>query len=154
MKKNIIQIFIYGSLIFLIIALIKADYLKIPYIKNFNSLIYSFILLFSGFIFNGLSWGKLLKNNYKQIKTSDAISSVGLFIFGKYIPGKLWIILGMSEIISKKYNLPRKDIATLSLTAQFISIWVSLIIGSLGLIFIKSFKAYSIIIIVFYWSLV
>ncbi len=149
MKKYIAQIFIYLSIIFLLIALVKADYLKIPDIKNFNSLIYSFILLFSGFIFNGLSWGKLLKTNYKSIKNKDSLSSVGLSVFGKYIPGKLWVILGRSEIISKKYYLPRKDITTLSLTAQFISIWMGLIIGSLGLIFIKSFKAYSILIIVF-----
>jgi glycosyltransferase 2 family protein len=149
MKKYLVHIFIYVSIVFLTLALIKADYLSVPEIKNAKTLILSIILLFSGFLVNGLSWGKLLKNNYKQIKTSDAISSVGLSIFGKYIPGKLWVILGRSEIISKKYNLPRKDIASLSLIAQFITIWFGLILGAFGLILTNNFNSYSLIIIIF-----
>ncbi len=55
MKKGWHNYLIYISLVFLILALIKADYLKIPVIHSRLLLLASFSLLFVGFIVNTVS---------------------------------------------------------------------------------------------------
>lgn len=140
--KNWFKYFFYISIIFLIIALYRADYLKIPIIYNRFDLGFSFLLLFAGFIFNALSWTKVIKQANYKISNRNGIASLGLSIFGKYIPGKLWIILGRAEYISKKYDIPRKNTSSLSLNTQFISLWVGLFLGTIGLLLISKLDIY------------
>ncbi len=137
--KKYYNYFVYVSILFLIIGLIKANYLKIPIIESYFYLSLSIIFVFAGFFFDSFAWYKVIKaGGYKMIKISDCVASVGLSIFGKYVPGKIWIIMGRSAYLAKKYGLNEKDTAFYSLNTQFISLWVGLFIGSIGIIFIKS----------------
>lgn len=134
--KKWFKYFVYLSIIFLIIGLVKADYLVIPKIENFTFLILSIICVFTGFFFDSFAWYKTLKaGGYNQVKLQDCIAGMGLSIFGKYIPGKIWLIVGRSAYIAKRYDLPEKDTTAFSLNAQFISLWVGLLIGSIGIFF-------------------
>ncbi len=147
MKNIYIKIFIYISIIFLIITLIKEDFLKKPIIYEPVKIYISLILLFLGFIMDGVAWQKTLRKAKYETSVKHGIISFGLSVFGKYIPGKLWVILGRSEYISKKYELPRKDVALISINAQFISLWTGLLLGTLGVIFINKFGIYALSII-------
>jgi len=144
MKKSFFKWFIYISILFLIIILIKANYLKKPNIYSHFYIFCSFIFLFLGFISDGISWRQILKEAKYEITIQNGIISLGLSIFGKYIPGKIWLILGRAEYISANYNLPRKDISSLSLNAQFISLWTGLILGAIGVITINELGVYGI----------
>ncbi|MCF8396282.1 MAG: flippase-like domain-containing protein [Bacteroidales bacterium] len=145
MKIGWFKIFFYASLLFLAVALYRNDYLKIPVIHNWFFVIVSFILLFLGFILNGISWSCVLRKRCYPIKIKIGLISVGLSVFGKYIPGKLWVILGRAEFISKECGYNRKPISALSFNAQFISIWTGLLLGTFGLILNNKIEVYGIV---------
>lgn len=142
--KNWFKYFIYISIIFLTIFLIKTDHLKIPEITSFPYLFTSLFLLLTGFLFWGISWGVTLNKYDYNIKLLDGIISCGLSIFGKYIPGKVWTIIGRSGYINKKYSYSQKDLSIISLTAQFIELWTGLSLGTIGLFLFGGIKLYGI----------
>jgi uncharacterized membrane protein YbhN (UPF0104 family) len=76
------------------------------------------------------------------VPIKDSIISHGLSIFAKYIPGKVWIIMGRAEYVAKKHQLSRKDMASLSLDAQLLALWAALMLGTLGMIWIDSINLY------------
>lgn len=132
--KKAFNIFIYISLIFLVYALYKADYLVVPKIYNYFYLFIAIILCFVGFIFDAYAWKKAL-NSYKyKASYNDAVSGMGLSIFGKYIPGKIWVIAGRAAYISNKYDYSFKSISAISFNAQFIVLWTGLLVGAIGII--------------------
>jgi len=146
--KKRFKYFIYISLIFLVIALIKADYLVIPKIYSYFYLVLSIIFLFIGFIFNCISWKEVLNKADLKINLKNSIASVGLSIFCKYIPGKIWTIVGKADYIAGKNNCSVKKISSLSLNAQFITLWVGLILGEIGLFLLKGLKIWESIILI------
>jgi uncharacterized membrane protein YbhN (UPF0104 family) len=125
--------FIYLSLLFLTVGLYNANYLKVPQIFSLPVLIASFIFLFAGFITNTISWKQILKKSNFPVALSECLAGVGLSIFGKYIPGKIWMIVGRAAYITEKNHLPLGTLSAISLNAQFIALWLGLIFGLIGL---------------------
>jgi uncharacterized membrane protein YbhN (UPF0104 family) len=126
--------FIYISLVFLLVALYRADYLVVPKIGNIPLFIFSILVLLSGFLSDAWGWQTALKKINVRVKFSDAIASFGLSVFGKYIPGKVWIIAGRAAYISKRYkNVSETDVLSVSFITQFVSLWVGLIYGAVAL---------------------
>jgi uncharacterized membrane protein YbhN (UPF0104 family) len=140
--KNWFRYIFYASLIFLVVALIRADYLVIPHIHDYPKLAVSLVLLFLGFLINGMSWARVVRRAGFKVSDSEGIASTGLSIFGKYIPGKIWIIMGRAEYLSKKHGYPRKDLGSYSFDAQFIALWAALLLGTIGMFSVKSFDLY------------
>ena len=96
------------------------------------------MLLMCGFLFDAKSWQNILQKNGYPIKYLDAFSSSGLSIFTKYIPGKIWTILGRATYISEKYSIKTVDTSTASLQAQLLSLWSGTLIALLSLIGYKT----------------
>ncbi|MEN8227833.1 MAG: lysylphosphatidylglycerol synthase domain-containing protein [Bacteroidota bacterium] len=148
--KNWFRYIFYASLIFLVIALIRADYLVIPHVYNYTKLTVSFLLLFLGFLLNAMSWTKALKQADYAITESDGMASQGLSIFAKYIPGKIWVIMGRAEYLAKTYGISRKDLGSLSFDAQFIALWSALLLGTIGMISIHSINLYGLSVLILF----
>lgn len=148
--KKYFKYFIYVSIIFLVIALYKANYLKTPEITSLTFVILSVVFLASGFIFDAISWKKTL--DVMQFKTpiKYAIISIGLSIFGKYIPGKIWLIAGRSSYIASKLKYSEKDLLSVSVITQIISLWIGLLFGMFGLILLKDIMLYGTIAFIFW----
>lgn len=142
-KINYFKLLIYVSIVFLIYSLYRADYLIIPEISSYSYLVLAFVFLWLGFIIDGMSWWLALKTNGYKLPLRFGIAAQGLPVFGKYIPGKLWTIMGRAEYIATKFDIPRKELNLLSLSAQFASILSGLILGSFSLIFIPELRIYS-----------
>jgi len=121
------------SLVFLAIALYKADYLKLPQISSYSVLIISFIFLFGGFISDAISWKQILKHSNYHVDLGECLAGVGLSIFGKYVPGKIWTIVGRAAYVAEKNHYPLSKLSAISLNAQFIALWLGLIFGAIGL---------------------
>ena len=136
------RILFYLSLIFLVIALVRADYLVIPVIHRGGFLAVSVVLLFAGFLLSAVAWTVVVRQSGHRIHLKDGIASMGLSIFGKYIPGKVWVIMGRSEYLARKYNVSRKDMASFSFDAQFLALWVALLLGTAGMVAIGSVNIY------------
>lgn len=143
MKRVWYKYLIYISLVFLVIALIKADYLKVPVIYSKYDLLFSFLLLFMGFFANAVAQQQLLAKSGYPISIYHSISMVGLTIFGKYIPGKMWMVLGKAAYIADRSNYQLVTLSVLFVRAQFIAIWCGLILGSIGLIINNAFDSLS-----------
>ncbi len=142
--KNWFRYIFYASLIFLVIALVKADYLVIPRIFDPVKLIISLLLMFAGFLLNALSWPQVLRHTPCKVNDREGIASHGLAIFGKYIPGKFWVIMGRAEYLARRTGHSRKDLGSLSLDAQFIALWAALLLGTIGMISVKGINLYGI----------
>jgi len=62
----------------------------------------------------------------------------GLNIFGKYIPGKMWMVMGNAVYVSEKCGYPLTQLSILFFRSQIIGLWCGLILGIIGLILINS----------------
>jgi len=140
--------FVYISLIFLIYGLYKANYLVIPDIVSPYALLLSLIFLFAGFIMNALSWRQVLKVNSHNVSVCDSITSIGLSVFGKYIPGKVWLIVGRAAFIAGKYKLSTPKLSSLSLNTQLIILWLGLMFGATGLLILRGIKSFGWLILI------
>ena len=140
MKNPWYKYFVYLSLGFLAVALYKADYLRIPHISHPSYLIPAFLFLFAGFVGTGISWCKILLRADYAIDLSECMAGVGLTIFGKYIPGKFWMILGRATYAADGKQKTLGKLSAVSLNAQIITIWIGLVMGSTGLFAVEDMQ--------------
>ncbi|MEX0773460.1 MAG: hypothetical protein WEB89_12410 [Balneolales bacterium] len=140
MKNRLFNVLIYISLIFLVIALYTADYLVIPRIYSHLNLLISFFLLFAGYLAYVACWDKILKINHIRVGFGAHLAGNGLSVFGKYIPGKVWVLLGRSAYINQHHGVELGEGTLLSFKAQLISIWTGLFIGLFGYLLASSFS--------------
>jgi glycosyltransferase 2 family protein len=129
-QKWIFRILLYLSFIFLIAYLIKFDYLKFSHLSlNFLPLIFSLLLLWSGFFVTTLSWGYALNVHDVKIDTHLAVVSHGLSVFAKYIPGKVWVILGRAAYVSERTQNKVSNLSYISLKEQLLHILLGLLLA-------------------------
>ena len=145
--------FVYISLLFLIYGLYKANYLVMPDIVSPYAVFFSITFLFAGFIMNALSWRQVLKINTYKVSIPDSIASVGLSVFGKYIPGKVWLIVGRAAYIAERYNLSIPKLSSLSLNTQLIIMWLGLVFGASGLFLLRGIKSFGWLILIMWLGL-
>jgi hypothetical protein len=123
----------YVSVAFLAWALYRADYLKLPHVVSPAMLVCSFAFLCCGFLCHALSWHKTLQAGGAPVAYTTALAGTGLSVFGKYVPGKVWLVLGRAGYAGSHSVHGTKKLAALSVNAQVLALWVGLIIGGLGL---------------------
>ncbi|MDH5645042.1 MAG: flippase-like domain-containing protein [Candidatus Heimdallarchaeota archaeon] len=153
MRKSWLTYFIYVSLLFLLLALINKDLIYIPEIINPEYLIASLFFLFTGFICSSLPWQHVLIKSNNPVKLSDSLISIGLTIFSKYIPGKIWTIIGPAGYIAQKYNYSGSHLTSLSLDNQLIILWTGLILSSFGLFSLNGLEQWGLIILILWFIL-
>lgn len=141
---------VYLSFVFLIVALHNADYLRVPQIFSAPILLVSFIFLFAGFIINSVYWKEILQKTNCRVSLSECVAGIGLSIFGKYIPGKIWTIVGPAAYVAKKSQYSLGKLSAISLCAQFITLWIGLIFGSIGLFLLGGLRIWGWLIL-FLW---
>ena len=143
--KKYLSYFIFLSLVFLVVALVKADYLLLPKIESGIFIAVSFLILFAGFLVDNFSWYATLKIMGRPARFGDSIISGGFSVFGKYIPGKVWTIAGRSAYIAKRYDYREKDTVNISVQAELLSVWIGLTVGSLALFLLDNPGVYLIL---------
>ena len=134
--KLFFRILLYLSMGFVIYYLYQFDYIIISNLNfNLRLLIPSVLLLWLGFIVSTLSWKTSLKAHDINITTGDAIYSHGISVFAKYMPGKIWVILGRASIISEKTS-SLSILSTISLKEQLLYLLIGLVISATSLPFL------------------
>ena len=142
-RASWLSLFVYVSLAFLIYYLYRNQLLVMPAIKSLNLLLLSFLLLFAGYFSNVLTWHlSIRKAGIGSTDFRSALISMGLSIFGKYMPGKVWVVLGRAAYISQTGGFGVKKLSVLSLNVQFTMIWCGLITGATGLIIVGGWDKY------------
>jgi len=148
--KHWYKYFVYLSLLFLAVALYHADYLKVPKVVSFPAVLASLVFLFLGFTSSAVAWKKILTKSNYHVELSDCLAGSGLSIFGKYIPGKIWTVIGRAAYITEKRHYSLGELSTISLNAQFIDLWIGLILGAIGLFLLCEFGLW-LVMILFLW---
>lgn len=139
LKKYWFNGFVYISIIFLFIILLNSDYLIIPEIYSVKYLLFSFLSLFLGFLLNAAAWGQILNSSGFPVSYKHSMSSTGLAVFGKYIPGKVWALVGQAGYIINKTKYSKSKVAALVLNALLILIWLGLILSVIGIFFLGEY---------------
>jgi len=144
MKRKLINLILYVSLIFLGIYLYKLDYFAFKEVEvSWFPLIISTLLLWLGYLLSAASWWNILRKHHINIPLRLAIISHGLAIFAKYIPGKIWVILGRAGYVSN-YSSNLKVTSFLSLKEQLIYVWEGLLISSIPMLLIYGITLYTV----------
>lgn len=131
--------FIWFSLAFLAYRLYQGKYLSIPTIYSWPTFIISVILLGVANCVNAINWQKMLRYIHVSATFEAAYASIGISIFGKYIPGFVWTVLGRVGFIAERYKVSKSTLASLSLQSQIITLWVGLLLGMAGLLLSGNF---------------
>jgi uncharacterized membrane protein YbhN (UPF0104 family) len=140
--KKYFKYFIYLSFAFLAVYLYKNEYLRNLKFQDTKFFLYSIPFLLLGFIGQSLQWKAILSQFGGGVTVKQAIISTGLPIFGKYIPGKIWLILGRAVYVSEISKLNVKVISWISLISQGFTLFVGIIIGGVLLSFSNNLKTY------------
>tara|TARA_B100001057_G_scaffold490549_1_gene579048 strand:+ start:197 stop:1114 length:918 start_codon:yes stop_codon:yes gene_type:complete len=145
---NWYKILIYFSLLSVFVYILTSDFFFVPNVKSTGYLLKSLLFLFLGFLFDSFNWGAYLKKRKsKQINYADSLVSHGITIFSKYIPGKIWMIIGRAGFIANKYNFSTKQLSLISFEVQIISLWSGLIVSSVTIFFLQESKYFLILLI-------
>ena len=142
--KRIFNIVLLLSFLFLVIFLVKQDYI-IPRIVHPWYMLLSFLLLFAGFYSSTLSWRTALASHGIRCSHNEALISHGQSVFAKYIPGKIWVILGRAGYISSDRK-ELKQRAFISLKEQLIYLWAGFLISSIPTMLFYGFQWISILV--------
>lgn len=127
--KLISNILIYTSIIYVVFHLCSNGQYKAFYIGDALLFILSMILLLLGHIIYVAAWFLSLKKY--NINKIILFESESVTIFNKYIPGKIWVVLGPVTYLKKFYNISLKEISQYSLYLQVVIIWTGLLLGFL-----------------------
>jgi uncharacterized membrane protein YbhN (UPF0104 family) len=130
MRKNFKSIIIYVSLVFLFIYLYKLDYFAFQDVSfDFFPLILSVLLLWTGYVLSALSWWNILYRHKIPITVKQAIVSHGQAIFAKYIPGKIWTVLGRASKVASYTHKGVSELSFISLKEQLLYLLVGILIS-------------------------
>lgn len=141
--KKAFSFLIYASFVFLLIYLYRLDYLSFSGLEwRVAPLMASVLFLWAGFLLSSLSWWFILKKHSMSVKPVTCIISHGLYVFAKYIPGKIWVILGRAGYITQVgYSL--KSTSFFSFKEQIIYLWCGLLISAIPMLFFFGFTPYT-----------
>lgn len=90
----------YLSLIFVLIYIYNNDFAAASHITIGPSLLLALLFLCLGHLADAYAWHTLLRNNSLDPGFSRAFVSAGLSVLGKYVPGKIWGVVGRSSYLA------------------------------------------------------
>ncbi len=145
-SKWLFNLLIYISFVFLFIYFIKTDFIDLSTLDvRFLPLAISVVLFWIGITLSSISWWNALRVHGLLIKPSTAIISHGLSIFAKYIPGKIWVILGRASYVSDNQN-SLKIASVASLKEQLIYVWTGIGTSIFPVLIYYGFNRFSILV--------
>lgn len=129
------------GIIGVVIYLLNYDFVSLPKIENYTYLTLSVFLVLIGFIVESISWYYIVRSSH-SVNFLDAFVSSGISVFGKYVPGKIWVIIGRAGYISKKYGYSLASLSSLSLHSQLIGLFTATVLALLGICIFNIFSSY------------
>ena len=142
MKKYFSSLIIAISLVFLVYFLWQKSLLDFSLFQLNINLFISIAFLFAGFIVSGLSWWYALKVHHHHIPISLGISSHGLPVFAKYIPGKVWTILGRAAKVSEKIDCSTAKLSFISLKEQLVFLQIGILVSIVPIYHVYGFSLF------------
>lgn len=118
------RIFTALSIGFVFFYLVNNWGVSAPPVFDVKFLIISFIFLIIGFFAQSICWWLALRLGDVKVALKIAVYSVCRSILGKYIPGKIWMIVGRAALVSQLEGGRLTQIYMSSLVAQLMTLLV------------------------------
>ncbi len=136
--KWVFRVLLYLSVCLVLYYLYTFDYLILNNLQfNIPLLVLSIIILWAGFTVSALSWGNSLKVHNIKISKKLALYSHGVSVFAKYIPGKIWVILGRASVVVNAGFGSLSHNSAISLKEQLVYLFTGLFVSLIALLFIS-----------------
>ena len=113
--------------------LYKTDNIIVPKIESSLFMWLAIASTLVIFLLDGLRWKSILHSSGINIRLKDGLISHGINVFGTYLPGKVWYILGKAGFIANRYGVPTKDVLYTSTMSQILAIWTGSLVGLIAL---------------------
>jgi uncharacterized membrane protein YbhN (UPF0104 family) len=128
--------------LFLLYYLYTFNYLSLANL-NFNStyLVFSILALFVSMTLGANTWQRSLEAHKISISFATALISHGLYIFAKYVPGKVWVVLGRAAYVARK-GFSITDTSFISTKLQIANIAVGFLYGLVPLMILDDTQKY------------
>jgi len=123
-----------ASLLFVLIYLYRVDHFAPVTIHSPLALAWSVAFLLAGFLGQGMAWFATVNESGFKASLSQCLAGSGLSIFTKYIPGKVFVVLGRAAYLTQRLGYPLSRMGMISLTAQLMALWTGLTLGTIGLL--------------------
>jgi hypothetical protein len=117
--------------------------LDIPHINKPENLLLSYFFLLAGFLFEFLLLRTIINLKYRDVKLIDVIIASSITIFGKYIPGKIWSVVGRAGYLSARYNINLKNLSIISLYEQLFFLATGIFVSCFTVFFTFELSAIS-----------
>lgn len=122
--------FYYASLVFLVWYLYKNNFLSADLLRiHFSDGITALVLLLAGFGFHVEAFRSQIKSIKYPVTFGDVYIGMNLSVFGKYIPGKVFVLHGISAYLYEKLGISRTHTATAFLIHQLLYLITGLLVG-------------------------
>lgn len=140
MRKHTTDIFLktifYASILALLLYLYRIRLVQFYFDRvDIGLLLLAVVFVCAGFLVNALFWMRLLHLFKINVSYSLSLWSLGRTIFAKYIPGKIWLLVGRAVAIAGQ-QYPKERVMWASAFAQIISLWIG---GLAGMFFCISY---------------
>ena len=110
--KNIITCLVVGLILFFLIRFLYRNWLQVStydFQLKYDYLFVSVLLLFGFFFLRVYCWQLILKKMDISLSLRKSVKVSFLSMVGKYLPGKVWLVLG-KVYLSGKEGLPRVEV--------------------------------------------
>ncbi len=118
--KSLIAAVLLLSLAVVLYRMYRSGNLVVPPIYHSGFLILSVCLLLGGFVADAAVWHYLAKVFGFRIRFRDTFVGSGLFGLTKYLPGKVWFVLGRAGYITKTAHKPLGEGTYLIILSQIL----------------------------------
>ena len=121
-----------SGILFATIYAIKNNYLSFNTFaqpKDVPLFLASLLFLVLGFVFQSLSWWRVLRQLRLSVNIFSSMESQFLTIFAKYIPGKIWMVLGRSHYLSVSAGVNAVQAAKASTITQLLALISGLLLA-------------------------
>lgn len=136
------KLFVPITLIFLAFALYRGGYLKVPVIYDPLQLLWAYLSVMAALMAATACWGRALSLEKFPVSPACCMAGMGLSVFAKYVPGKVWVVVGRAGYVAEDMKYPVARLMLLSLKLVLLSIWTGLAMGSVVLVIIGETKEY------------
>lgn len=140
--KRAFRLFVYLSLAFVVIYLVREDLVALPRVRSYPALLASLAFLLGGFLATAVAWSRILSQSGYANRLEECIAAMGLAAFGKYVPGKVWALVARAAYVADRRGFPLAQVSTVSLRETFLSIWTGLVLGAGALVAAHPLREY------------
>ena len=119
------------TLLFVLVFLARLDYDYLSFPLRLDYFLISLALLFLGFFVQACSWVPGLYKDYLSVKNVLfwGFLAHSQTIFAKYLPGKIWALVGRAELYSRLSKESLYETSKVSLMCLFLSMVSGLLVG-------------------------